>query len=1480
MPEQPTLEQLFLALRERLEYHERTGDTKAVLDPQACAQAEALRDFGVYLPKDGAWPPLVLDWNITRLLATWHYARSELDAAAFLFSLVDRVAPDAVPEPLRARVRALPTPEVADLPGVSAQFRDAFARWEAGDVDALEIMIRLSSWATAGTPDGHPGKPMLLSHLCTGLRCRFVLNGDPADLEGAVAVGRRSVELAPADHPERAIILHNCSFALQDRFGTTRSAEDLDAAIDLARDAVAAMPEDAPYRAVCLSNAGMTLMRRFERRGQRPDITEAVASLRAALRAAPAGNRPLRATLLINTALALHARFTWFGNPVDLDAAVRGATAAVRVCPPNHPDTARFLAHLCQALMTRFEHLTDPADADAAVDAARRAAASDDRPPRAYQLDTLGAALRHRGQHRHDLGDLTEAVRVHEQAVSAVPHGSAEHAGCLASLCTSRLALFEHTGQLADVDAAVDAGRQALHDGADAAERFVILTALAAALRARAERTRSAGDLDDAIALFEQASRAVPDGHPALVTCLSELGSAHTSRFRHTGDIADLDRGITASERSVELAGQHDTRRMIDATNLANAYRLRFFHAGDLADLHAAIDWGREAVLASPDDDPNRASAEFNLGSSMQARFQRTGSLTDLDEAVRLMELAERCVHSDHERHAVLLAGLGAALRLRYERLDRQADGDRAIELCRRAVDVLPAGHPDRAGHLTNLAGALSARCIRTGAPEDSEAAVAAGREALRLTSGKNVDLATTLATLANALRERYEQTFALSDLDEAIQAHRSAVDAIPADHPLCPLLQSNFSGALMSRFLRTRDPAGVNEMVGLARSAVEATPAGHADRPRYLSRYTYALHLRHGTTMDSEDAEAELAAIQEAVRLTSDDHPNRLLYLGNLAAALHDRYLHSQRRLDLDAVIEAARAALRTAPAGHPDNGRIQHHLGWALINRAERTGSLTDLQTAIGQFRDVARAAAAPTELRIRAARQWGAVASWLKRWAEAVAGYRTAIELLPLLAWHGLDRADRVSALGEFTGLASTAAAAALMLDDPGQALQLLEQGRGVLLAQALDARRDLSELAALDPDLAARLRTVRAELDSTGPPAADDEGAERALADRRRELAREWDTLLTRARKLPGLTDLLRLPSLDRLHAAAAGGPVVVINVHPRRCDALIVTATGLSTVRLRGLDPEQVRDHATTLLDALAGTGDSVAGAWRAQRALDKVLAWLWDTVAEPVLDALPSDPARLWWCPTGLLTFLPVHAAGHHSSGSGRTLLDRVVCSYTPTLRALAEVRSGPPAPVRMLAVGQPATPGLSPLPQAMTEVRRLASLVPGTTLLCADAATRQAVLTALPDHTHLHFAGHGGQNPRDGGGGALYCADHQPAGPITVADISGLRLARAELVFLSACETARGVISVPDEAVHLAGALRLAGFPHVVATQWMISDKHAADIAEHFYTGLTGESGRLVSSRAAAALHAAVRRLRDQHAYPLLWASYIHTGP
>jgi CHAT domain-containing protein len=99
-----------------------------------------------------------------------------------------------------------------------------------------------------------------------------------------------------------------------------------------------------------------------------------------------------------------------------------------------------------------------------------------------------------------------------------------------------------------------------------------------------------------------------------------------------------------------------------------------------------------------------------------------------------------------------------------------------------------------------------------------------------------------------------------------------------------------------------------------------------------------------------------------------------------------------------------------------------------------------------------------------------------------------------------------------------------------------------------------------------------------------------------------------------------------------------------------------------------------------------------------------------------------------------------------------------------------------------------------------------------------------------------------------------------------------------ARLAFLSACETAQGAWRLPDEAAHIAGALQVAGFTHVLATQWRVADRIAATAARRFYS-LLPES--LDAGTAAVALNATARYLRDERGLPAIcWAPYLHFGP
>ncbi|GAA1530725.1 hypothetical protein GCM10009730_44990 [Streptomyces albidochromogenes] len=330
-------------------------------------------------------------------------------------------------------------------------------------------------------------------------------------------------------------------------------------------------------------------------------------------------------------------------------------------------------------------------------------------------------------------------------------------------------------------------------------------------------------------------------------------------------------------------------------------------------------------------------------------------------------------------------------------------------------------------------------------------------------------------------------------------------------------------------------------------------------------------------------------------------------------------------------------------------------------------------------------------------------------------------------------------------------------------------------------------------------------------------------------------------------------------------------------------------------------------------ESTAPDGDRIA----AQRSLRGVLEWLWEAAAEPVLTAMSTTPGgppgpdageplpRVWWVPGGLMGLLPLHAAGFHTDpGAGpprRTVMDRVISSYTPTVRALRHARRNLPRPsptddLRSLIVAMPSTPGLSPLDHAAEEARRIRALLPHPVQLTrpgpaaddhqppprSDTPTTAAVLARLPQYAVAHFACHAESDRTDPSQSRLLLGDHATT-PLTVAALARINLTDARLAYLSACSTADpGSPDLLDEAIHLTSAFQLAGFPHVIGTLWPINDRLAADIAESFYTHLTPgpPGGALDPARSATALHHTIRAIRDRYpATPSLWAGYLHSG-
>jgi hypothetical protein len=398
-----------------------------------------------------------------------------------------------------------------------------------------------------------------------------------------------------------------------------------------------------------------------------------------------------------------------------------------------------------------------------------------------------------------------------------------------------------------------------------------------------------------------------------------------------------------------------------------------------------------------------------------------------------------------------------------------------------------------------------------------------------------------------------------------------------------------------------------------------------------------------------------------------------------------------------------------------------------------------------------------------------------------------------------------------------------------------------------------------------------------------------------------LAREWDDLVERVRQIEGFEDFLRPPPLATLLEAARCGPVIIVNASRWRCDALVVTADGVRPIPLPGLVASDLNERTANYLQVLEDKPATeapepsfaerleyrAASRQRREEMLRTTMEWLWDTVAEPVLTNLGIDgpPAadeqlpRVWWCPTGMLTMLPLHGAGYHAAADGRSVLDRVVSSYTPTLRALRESlepHDDAAGDAALAFVGVPDVPDQVYLGDEVARERAAvaAAFPEGFTVIEGADATTQTVVTAMAQHRWIHISCHGYQDIFDPSRAGLMLTD----GTLTIPRI-GARRFSGEFAFLSACMTATGGVNLPDEAITLAAALSYTGYRHVVATLWKVPPAVAAQVTEAIYPQLTA-TGAFEPTRAAVALHHAVHALRDGGARMSDWLPFTHNGP
>jgi CHAT domain-containing protein len=227
---------------------------------------------------------------------------------------------------------------------------------------------------------------------------------------------------------------------------------------------------------------------------------------------------------------------------------------------------------------------------------------------------------------------------------------------------------------------------------------------------------------------------------------------------------------------------------------------------------------------------------------------------------------------------------------------------------------------------------------------------------------------------------------------------------------------------------------------------------------------------------------------------------------------------------------------------------------------------------------------------------------------------------------------------------------------------------------------------------------------------------------------------------------------------------------------------------------------------------------------------------------------------------------------------------DPVFNSNDPRVRPDLKAPSQTPQGAELIrSAGDAGLAGLERLVSSRREAAAISSLAPAESrwqALDFDASLAAVRDPKLADFRIVHFATHGLMNSRDPrlSGLVFSLVDRQGRpqnGFLRAGEVANLNLG-ADLVVLSACQTALGKELRGEGLLGLARAFMYAGAPRVIASLWQVADSATTDLMASFYQALLRD--RLLAGEALRS--AKLRLLRNSlRSAPYYWAGFSLEG-
>jgi CHAT domain-containing protein/Tfp pilus assembly protein PilF len=441
---------------------------------------------------------------------------------------------------------------------------------------------------------------------------------------------------------------------------------------------------------------------------------------------------------------------------------------------------------------------------------------------------------------------------------------------------------------------------------------------------------------------------------------------------------------------------------------------------------------------------------------------------------------------------------------------------------------------------------------------------------------------------------------------------------------------------------------------------------------------------------------------------------------------------------------------------------------------------------------------------------------------------------------------------------------------------EAFHLVERSRARSFLTLL-SERDLAFSSELPDALERSRRDNAARYDQTlhklaGWTPATGEEAREALHRELSRLRRERDEIAAEIRKASPRLAALRQPQPLDLAAARkvldSGTLALSYSTGKDQTALFAVTREGGLRVEILPIGEERLRQDVERFLERI-----------QAQEAPVDLARSLYRSLIGPVADLVERNE-RVLILPDGPLHRLPFGAL-LRDTGRGQYLAEWKPLHTTLSLTVYGTLRRGEPSQsVRLVAFGDPRypkdiaasretrdlilrSPGMrsfdwEPLPYSRREVESIAAAYSEARLYLGEEATEERAKSVGRDIRILHFAAHGyidDKTPLDSAL-VLTIPEGLPAdrdnGLLQVWEIFESVRLDADLVVLSACESALGRELSGEGMIGLTRAFQYAGARSVVASLWDVTDQVTAELMARFHRHLAAGLSKDEALRAA----------------------------